>query len=135
MASILTALAIGIIVPIILVAIGAIIKKLSRGTPWQRGDFYLGLEVCLAAVSAGMLYFFDLAVQARGSKPPDSASFLRLGGFLTTSLLLLFLVAALHQDWERKPQDPRQPWILGVAANSIGLGLFAVFTVLVKGIA
>jgi hypothetical protein len=51
---------IALVIPIAVLFCGAIARKLVRGTTWKRKDFYLGVELTLAALSSGLLYFFEL---------------------------------------------------------------------------
>jgi len=52
------------LIPILLLGIASLGKKVSRTTSgWLAEDFYLGSDLCLAAVSTGLLKIFDLLRQ------------------------------------------------------------------------
>lgn len=125
-------------IPLILLLCGAIAKKLVRGGGWRYSDFFLGVELALAALGSAMVYFYDLqklgAVQASsqvsvGDKIGATASFLAIAFFL------LLWILSTHQDWEGRTQSPRGQIVwLGIISNGVGIALFASFVMLVKGI-
>ena len=125
-------------IPLVLILSGAFAKKLVRGSAWQASDFFLGVELSLAAMASAMVYVFDLArilgattlaTNGINSKIAATASFLALCFFL------LLWVLSTHQDWEKRSQNRMGQIIwLGVIANLIGAGLMAAFVLYVKGI-
>src|SRR5205807_678871 len=94
----------------VLLLCGAIAKKLVRGTGWEKKDFFLGVELTLAAMSSGMLYIFELV------QPPPSTTqaaldpnkILYTGLFLVVCFFLLLWVLSTHQDWERRTGERGQ---------------------------
>lgn len=125
-------------IPTILILSGAFAKKLVRGSDWQRSDFYLGVELSLAAMASALVYVFDLA-KLTSSPPAGSAGvpekLAATATFLALCFFLLLWVLSTHQDWERRSQNPRGQLIwLGVLANVVGAGLLAAFVLLVKGL-
>lgn len=52
-------------IPIALIVIGGLVKKIVRGSTWQAADFYLGVELALSSVTSSLIYVFEL------SKIPD----------------------------------------------------------------
>jgi len=125
-------------IPIILIICGAFAKKLVRGSKFQRSDFFLGIELCLAAMASALVYIFDLAkispsqsTNANSLSPKITAT----GFFLALCFFLLLSVMSTHQDWEQRSQNRKGQFIwLAIIANLIGAGLLAAFVLLVKGI-
>lgn len=117
-------------IPLILILLGAIAKKIVRGSQWIKSDFFLGVELSLSAVASSLIYIFEIS-NSRGGD--DKA--IALGVFSVTCLLLFFVVMAVHQDWERETQNCRGQLIwLGGFGNLIGIGLLFSFVLFVKGI-
>ena len=129
-------IAIGI--PLILLFCGALAKKLVRGSKWQRSDFFLGVELSLAAMASALVYVFDLAkltqsqAVASASIPQKIAA---TASFLALCFFLLLWILSTHQDWEKRSQNPigQVVW-LGLVVNFIGAGLLAAFVLFVKGV-
>jgi len=124
-------------IPVILLASGALAKKLVRGTAWKRTDFFLGVEFTLSAMSAALVYFFDLAKLASATPPLTTASpkIAATASFLALCFFLLLWVLSTHQDWEKRTQNVKGQIIwLAVISNLIGGGLLAAFVLIVKGV-
>jgi hypothetical protein len=125
-------------IPMILILSGALAKKLVRGSGWLRSDFFLGVELSLAAMASALVYVFDLAQLS--TSPASIASTLpskiaATASFLALCFFLLLWILSTHQDWERRSQNPRGQTVwLGILANLVGAGLLAAFVLLVKGI-
>jgi len=124
-------------IPLILLLCGAIARKLVRGNGWMKSDFFLGVELALAALGSAMVYYYDLqklGAAARG----DPAVADKIGAttsFLAIAFFLLLWVLSTHQDWHARTQNPRGQLIwLGFISNFIGIALFAAFVMLVKGV-
>ena len=125
-----------IVVPLILILCSAVAKKLVRGSTWQRSDFFLGVELSLAAMAAGLVHFLDLtkpamtnAAQLSPQKTTETAVFVAICFFL------LLWILSTHQDWEKRPQNARGQVIwLGIISNLVGAGLMVAFILYVKGI-
>jgi hypothetical protein len=127
-------------VPLLLILMGAIARKLVRGTRWVRQDFYLGIDLALAALSSGLIYLYEIVqLMRQGPPPPGSPGYehalLAATGFIIVSLVALMLMLGLHQDEERAGLKPiRQFLSLGVLGNAASGGLLAMFILLVKGV-
>jgi hypothetical protein len=130
-------------IPFILLLCGAVAKKLVRGSPWQRSDFFLGVELTLSAMSAALVYGFDLGRQiarpalfvTTPTQPlPDLGARLNATMFFLTICLLLLWVVSVHQDWDRRGDDKsgQTKWLL-IAANFVGISLLAAFVFLIQG--
>jgi hypothetical protein len=124
-------------IPIVLIVSGALAKKLVRGSNWQRSDFYLGVELSLAAMASALVYVFDLAklTSSAATVPGLPHKIAATASFLALCFFLLLWVLSTHQDWERRSQNPRGQLVwLGLLANIVGAGLLAAFVLLVKGL-
>jgi hypothetical protein len=125
-------------IPLILIFCGALAKKLVRGSAWQRTDFFLGVELSLAAMASAFVYVFDLAkltVQHTGASTSIPQQIAATASFLALCFFLLLWVLSTHQDWEKRSQNPRGQFVwLALIANLIGAGLLATFVLFVKGL-
>lgn len=124
-------------IPLILVACGAIAKKLVRGTAWQASDFYLGVELALSSLGSALVHFFDLQKKsiAGGTPAIGPNEIASTASYLAIAFFLLLWILSTHQDWEKRPQNPtgQKIWLLGIT-NTVGILLFAAFVMLVKGV-
>lgn len=127
---------VALVVPIVLILSSAFAKKLVRGSSWTRSDFFLGVELSLAAIAAALTNFLDVSKAAEaGIVKIDANNIAKNGAFLAICFFLLLVILATHQEWEKKVQAPKaQFWWLGAFCNSIGAGLLISFIILVKGI-
>lgn len=129
-----------IVIPAAIILLGALAKKLVRGTPFERYDFFLGVEGVLAAMSAALIYVFEVLRVFSGQDNASLENLKPVGfsvGFTVICLLILFALMGLHQDWtreERESQFAAQVWRLGVCGNILGFGLVSGFIVFVKGV-
>lgn len=121
-------------IPILLILSGAVAKKLVRGSGWRLKDFYLGVEISLAALGAALIHIFDLnKQQLNGALLGDQL--VATASFLAISFFLLLWVLSTHQDWEARTQNETGQIIwLGGVSNIIGILLFGSFVMLVKGV-
>jgi hypothetical protein len=125
-----------LVVPLALLFCGSLSKKIVRGTNWERKDFFMGVEFTLAALSSALLYIFDLA---NGLSAADQIQSIGLKLAITTSFIAitfcsLFIVIALHQEYEVSKSRRKQIIYLCLISNLVGAGLIAGFVLLVKGI-
>lgn len=128
---------VAILIPLALLFCGAIAKKLVRGTSWERKDFFLGVELTLAALSSGLLYFFELVkITENGiSGTPDPQKVVSTAVFVALCFGLLLWVLSTHQDWERQPTTTKGQFSrLVIFSNGVGAGLICAFALLVKGV-
>lgn len=123
---------IAVAIPLVLIGSGALAKKLVRGSAWIRSDFFLGVELALAAMASSLVFIFDLARTSDAQTVQNKA--VVAGLFTIACFFLLFWVMAVHQDWEKRPQDRRGQLLwLGLFCNLVGVGLLAGFVLFVKG--
>ena len=124
-------IAIGI--PLILILSGALSKKLVRGSSWIKTDFFLGVELSLASMGSALVFIYEISKTTNAEFIQSKA--LISGIFTITCFFLLLWVMAVHQDWEKKPQNPRGQLLwLGGFCNLIGISLMAGFVLFVKGV-
>ncbi|KPA19710.1 conserved hypothetical protein, membrane [Candidatus Magnetomorum sp. HK-1] len=125
-------------IPILLLASGAVAKKIIRGSSWQRHDFFLGVEFTLATMSSALIYLFDLIkITSESTENTESmlTKFTATAAFIALIFFLLLYVLSMHQDWQKKDNSPNGQIIrLGIIANVIGAGLLAIFILFVKGV-
>lgn len=125
-------------IPLILLLCGALAKKLVRGGGWKRTDFFLGVELALAALGSAMVYFYDLQKIPSGPTATGASVSDKIGAtasFLAITFFLLLWILSTHQDWEARTQNPTGQIVwLGVISNVVGVAVFAAFVMLVKGI-
>lgn len=125
-------------IPLVLICSGALAKKLVRGSAWEFADFYLGVELALAAMASGLVYMFDLSKAAKAasaaSAPVDN-KIAATATFLALCFFLLLWILSTHQDWVKRAQNPKGQVVwLGIISNLIGAGLLAAFVLYVKGV-
>jgi hypothetical protein len=125
-------------IPLILSFCSALAKKIVRGSSWQRTDFFLGVDLSLATIASALVYFFDLAkliLPTSAATPALPQKVIATASFLALCFFLLLWLLSTHQDWERRPQNPRGQFLwLIIIANLVGAGLFATFVLYVKGV-
>lgn len=133
---------IALVVPLLLFLAGGFGKKLVRGgKDWHRKDWYLGVDAALAAISAALIYIFDITRLIGLAKPSDpllpsyNHRLLATGVFLALSFFLFLYVLGVHQNWESNDANAKGQrfWLIGVS-NLIGLGLMFLFVLAVKGV-
>jgi hypothetical protein len=125
-----------IAVPLILILCNAVAKKLVRGSNWQRYDFFLGVELSLAAMAAALVHFLDLSKPAiAGQAPLSPTKTTETAVFVAICFFLLLWILSTHQDWEKRTQNTKGQLLwLGVISNLIGAGLMVAFILNVEGI-
>jgi|HubBroStandDraft_1064217.scaffolds.fasta_scaffold00007_53 hypothetical protein len=123
-------------VPIVLILSSAFAKKLVRGSAWTRTDFFLGVELAMAAIASALTNFLDVSrAAASGNAQLDANGLAKNGAFLAICFFLLLVILATHQEWEKKIQAPTAQFLwLGAFCNAIGATLVISFILLVKGV-
>ncbi|OGQ60456.1 MAG: hypothetical protein A3J24_09275 [Deltaproteobacteria bacterium RIFCSPLOWO2_02_FULL_53_8] len=124
-------------IPLILLICGALAKKLVRGGGWKYTDFFLGVEISLAALGSEMVYLYDL--QKLSVTPAVEISrpekIIATTSIIVITFFLLLCVLSIHQDWEGRTQNWKGQIVwLGGFCNGIGIALFAAFVMIVKGV-
>ncbi|MGB9989536.1 hypothetical protein [Pseudoduganella rhizocola] len=124
-------------IPLLLLLCGAVAKKLARRDDWRRSDFFLGLELALADIGAGLVYLYDLQRMNMNHALDTATLGIKIGTtatFLVIAFGGLLWVLSIHQDWEQHAASAKGLIWLGVVSNAVGIILFAVFVLFVKGV-
>src|ERR1044072_6304502 len=111
-------------VPVGVLVIGALAKKIMRGPGWLRSDFYLGVELALASLASDLDYLLSLAGRGRSATGATI--------FLVGVLTFLFFLVAEQQDWGKSSSSRWQVFHLCVVSNLVGGGLLVAFLLYVK---
>jgi hypothetical protein len=125
-----------LVVPIIFLAIGAAGKKLTKGHPWQRSDWYLGPELALSLMPTALLYALEhlAIVDNQANKNQDSLVKIAWSLLFAAFAMGLYVgLLSLHQDWEQDVSNSKQVWLLGVLSNLLAGALFIGFVFFVQG--
>lgn len=125
------------LVPVILILVAAIGKKLSReGKGWKGEDFYIGPDLCLAAVSAGLLKIFDLLKHM--PVPADKLYDFEYGVGMSALLIIgtfggfVFVLSEHRELIGENATGQFRRTRLGLLCNGIGFGFLTAFIVLIK---
>ncbi|HWK88624.1 MAG TPA: hypothetical protein VNP72_01465 [Longimicrobium sp.] len=127
-------------VPVLLIATGAIAKKIVRGPGWVRQDFFLGVDLALAGFSAALIHVYEVigrwsAKVEMGGLGEARQELIAAMSFLASCMLAFMLVVALHQDQEQKPKTRTRQFLwLGVFTNGFAGGLLTGFILFIKGV-
>jgi hypothetical protein len=137
---------VAVAIPFLLILLGAIARKLIRSTAWIRDDFYLGVDLSIAAISSALIFISELLTTkgaaigcatdaCKAVLSTADERLLRDASFLAVALIFFLLVLALHQDEVRNTGNRRRQLLkLGVLSNVIGVALLSGFILLVKGV-
>lgn len=127
------------LIPLLLLGTAGLGNKLSRTkNGWLAADFYVGPDLCLVAISTGLLRLFDLL--RRVPVPTDEVgpfvNDVALCGLLIVMTFAIFLyVLTEHRelDGENPGRLPRLR--LGIICNGLGLLCLTAFLLLIKPLA
>lgn len=112
-------------IPLLLIAVSCTTDKLIEGKPWHRKHFYLGIDLTIYFLAACLVNVADLAKDEH-NRP--SNGYLWTIVLISMAIVILFIQAALHQEWEKDAKSPRgQILVLCLASNSVGLVLLYAF--------
>lgn len=128
--------AVGLGVPLVLAAFGVLGKKVVRGPGWKRTDFYIGVELTLAALANGLVSSCELLKATTGALPQKMAGYAVASAIVTLLEFFMFLfLLSVHQDWQSNDSDLKLKFIwLGVVSNVLGLGALILSTVLIPAL-
>jgi len=113
--------------PTMIAVAGALGRKLIRGTDFRRSDFFIGPDLALGAISAGLVNLLEVA-QSSASVQSLPISLFFTAAYTAVTFFLFIVILTLHQVWERRDTQPnRQILSLGIASNAIGLSLLVLF--------
>jgi len=127
---------VGVGVPLTLAMFGILGKKVVRGRGWKETDFYIGVELTLAALANGLVSSCELLKIAAGTLPSGVAVYAVASAVMTFFGFFMFLfLLTIHQDWESNDSDLRGKFLrLGVVSNVLGLGTLIASIVLIPGL-
>jgi hypothetical protein len=106
-------------IPVVLILVSALIKKIVRGrSSFKLDDFSLGLDLTLAAFSSAAVSLLEV----------DPTGRTNLAWYLVFTLIVLMLQLALHQQWS----GTSVTWwkslcLLGFLSNGLGISLLGFF--------
>ncbi len=125
------------VIPFVLLFVGTLARRLARrGKGDPRKDWFLGQELALTAIIAGVTQLLDKIVAIQPNVPMAAADVRALqdtGVFTAIAFILLFPVMSLHQEWDERDNSPgRQKIYLGIVSNGLGIILMAYFLLWVR---
>jgi hypothetical protein len=140
----------GLLAPIAFILIGAMCKKLVRSSPFKKEDFFMGIELTLATMSAQLIFLIETFQKTLNtlkapitnvlpsgttttvlpSVPADSL--LMTVSLLALTLLLLITLLAVHQSNKSSSTTVQHLTLTGFS-NLVGIGLMFTFVYMVKG--
>src|SRR6266550_250707 len=109
-------LVIGVVIPIGFITISAVPRKLVRGSRFEWDDWYLGLEMTLAAFSSTVTYLL--------AAPQTTPIQWDLAARLAVAFFVFVWQLAIHQGWQRGAHSKwRQRGMMAGLSNGLGVGL------------
>jgi len=120
-------------IPIVVILITALTKKIVRKTGFIWENFYLGVDLTLAASIAAAVNVADMMAQGRVPNDPSGPTIgITATIYIIACFFLFVLQVAFHQDWSERPGSAKwkQVLVLGIASNIVGVGLLGCFILL-----
>ena len=134
--SILSPYVVSTTIPLIILVLSAYVKKLARNaTKWRQEDWYFGIELTLASMSAALIHITDIIKQgSRESWTADIINNLLLTTvFIPVTIIVLFVLMSRHRTWQDRLDSPKWKFInLAIISNFLGIVLMFTFIILVK---
>lgn len=137
---------VGFLIPLLFLIAGSFIKKIVRGSGWQREDFYLGIELVLSTITSNFIYFYDITKELSKAPTLPSGSLNPLVDLLTKKLnastsficvtfFFLLAIMSIHQEWQLNRTNSKGQFLrLGVVCNVLGFIILFLFIAVVKGV-
>ena len=143
-----------VLIPSIFLLLGGLAKIIvRRQITWSWSDWYLGIELVIAAMSTGVMHGFDLDSKISRMAQANNMAEVKKGmddlknlhWFLAASFVLFFLVVIAHRKHEptlgtnvpfagkTSAEKWKIVWLAGIC-NVVGYALFAAFILGVKGL-
>lgn len=122
----------GLLAPIAFIFIGAMCKKLVRSTPFERKDFFMGIELTLATMSAQLIFLIETFQKSKSLPQVSTDSLLMTVLLFVLTLVLLITLLAVHQSNKNSSQSMQYLWLTAFS-NIVGIGLMFTFVYAVKG--
>jgi hypothetical protein len=121
-------------VPVLLLLMGGVVKKLIRGHGWLRDDFFVGVDLALTALGADLAFLADKVLPLlKTNSGLDKPTLLAMGAILPGFVVLL-VMAADEQDCRQLSARARL-LRLGVLSNGFGFFLLVAFIYWIQGVA
>ncbi len=118
-------LVIGVVIPIGFITISAVTRKVVRGSRFEWDDWYLGLELTLAAFSSTVTYLL--------AAPQTTPIQWDLAALLAVAFFVFVWQLAIHQGWQRGAHSKwRQRGMMAGLSNGLGVGLFYAFALIIS---
>jgi len=120
-------------IPIVLILVSALTRKIVRKTGFTWEYFYLGVDLTLAAFAAAAINVADLLeVERHAGDPPFNDIGVTATIYIIACFLLFVFQIAFHQDWSDRPGSAKwkQILVLGIASNAVGAALLGFFVLL-----
>lgn len=113
--------------PTMIALAGALGRKLIRGTDFRKSDFFIGQDLALGAISAGLVNLLEVA-QDSASIASLPVSLFFTAAYIAFTFFMFIVILTLHQVWEKRENQPRRQILsLGIASNAVGLSLLVLF--------
>jgi hypothetical protein len=124
----------GLMIPVGFFAFAGMAKSLVK-SQWTWGNFYLGIDLALAALANGIVNIVDLVHESEHSPTLG----LEIGGQVYYTALCIFVsvgalfgTMAIHQRFDAMDSEPdrhrmRRGILLGIVSNLLGGAVLAIF--------
>jgi hypothetical protein len=124
----------GLMIPVGFIGFAGLVKSLVKSR-WSWGNFYLGIDLALAALANGLVNIVDLVHQSENS----SGQGLEIGGRVYYTAICTFVAVGvllgtmgIHQRFDAMDSDPerhrlRRGLLLGIVSNLLGAAILAMF--------
>ncbi|HZY62631.1 MAG TPA: hypothetical protein VFE38_08900 [Edaphobacter sp.] len=105
-------------IPLVLLLVTAIIRKVVEGKPFKREHWYLGIDLTIYFLASTMVNFLDIAK----ANPVNSMSIIWTVVLLLGAVVMLFIQIGLHQ-WgtSLEGRSKLQKLMLCYFANALGI--------------
>src|ERR1700685_723542 len=87
-------ISVALLFPTLLAVAGSVGKKLVRGTDFIKTDFFLGPDLTLGALSAGLVNLLDIAKEVHSPESITPSLFFT-AGYLAVTFFLFIVILAL----------------------------------------
>ena len=124
----------GLMIPVAFFAFTGMVKSLVKSS-WTWSNFYLGMDIALAALANGIVNIVDGVHQAERLKVPDpdfGNQMVYTSTCIVVSIGALLGSMGLHQRFDVEGQENgsrrlRRGILLGVVANILGMAALGMF--------
>ncbi|MGI4979562.1 MAG: hypothetical protein ACRYHB_04080 [Janthinobacterium lividum] len=111
-------------IPVILLVMTGVIRKLVEGVDFKRDHWYLGIDLTVYFLASTLVNFLDVAKTHRSDDPRVAWTAV----LVAAAVVMLFIQASIHQSWIPKHQRSLlQKLILCGFANLLGILLLYTF--------